>query len=199
MSSQEVRAKLREKFSVTDVKQREGAGRMKLDYIAGETVIQRLIEATADSPNGYAWQSQVVKIDEVERKKRNGETYQTWVAAVQGTLLIEGDAGSGVGAMENHDLDMALKSANTEALKNAAKNGFGVGLELWDKEYRETLSAQRRLLAGDEQAAKQAVWDIAKAAGANDSAAVAKHFDVSVGDLSDIEVLRDILKNEGVL
>ena len=199
MASTAVRAKLREKFSVSDVKQRQGAGSMKLDYVAGETVIQRLIDATKDEDTGYAWLSNIVSIQEVEREKRDGSKYKTWVAVVQGSLQIQGDVGTGMGAMENPEADMAVKSANTEALKNAAKNGFGVGLELWDKEYRETLSAQRRLLAGDEQAAKQAVWDIAKAKGATDSAGIAKLFDVSVGDLSDIEVLRDILRAEGVL
>lgn len=193
MASKEVRAALRAKFPATDVKQRVGAGGMKLDYVAGETVINRLLDATEGEDNGYAWQATVVKVEKVG---------DSWAAVVQGMLLIQGDMGTGVGAMVNKDVDMAVKSANTEALKNAAKNGFGVGIELWDKEYRDTLGQQRRLLGGSEAAMKQEVFKIAKERLGTErpsASAVAKVFNVSMGDLSDAEALKGILEAEGVL
>lgn len=195
MASQKVREALRKRFPADQVKQRVGAGSMKLDYVAGETVINRLIEATQDEDSGYAWQSRIVMV-ELQADGKN------WVAVVEGTLLIQGDAGSGVGAMKNPDVDMAVKSANTEALKNAAKNGFGVGIELWDKEYRETLGQARRALAGNEAALKSMVYDIAKerlGIARPSQAQVAEVFNVTAGDLSDAATLQNILRDEGRL
>jgi sugar phosphate isomerase/epimerase len=193
MASKAVREALRAKFPADQVKQRQGAGGLKLDYVAGETVINRLIDATKDEEQGYAWQSSIAHIEKVGDR---------WVAVVHGNLAIQGDIGTGVGAMENRDVDMAVKSANTEALKNAAKNGFGVALELWDKEYRETLGQQRRALAGSEAALKSMVFDIAKNkldTKKPTAAQVATLFDVSAGDLSDAATLRTILEDQGVL
>lgn len=193
MASTDVRAKLKARFPVEKVKQREGPGRKKLDYVAGETVISRLIEATADEDTGYAWLAQIQTLE------KQGETY---LAVVQGTLQIQGDAGTGVGAMRNPDPDMAVKSANTEALKNAAKNGFGVGLELWDAEYRATLGQKRRAIDGNEQAMKALVFEIAEekmGRKPKTAAEVAKVFDVSAGDLSEPATLRAILVDQGLL
>src|SRR6266576_3726823 len=193
MASKEVRLALKKKFPADQVKQRSGAGGMKLDYVAGETVIARLLAATEDEETGYAWSSRIVKVEKVGTD---------WCAVVEGQLLIQGDAGTGVGAMINRDVDMAVKSANTEALKNAAKNGFGIGLELWDKEYRETLGQQRRALAGNEAALKSMVFDIAKTklgVSKPTAAQVADLFDVSTGDLSEADTLRGILEAQGIL
>lgn len=193
MASIEIRQALRKRFPADKVKQRQGPGSTKLDYVAGETVIERLILATADQPQGYAWTARIVKVEKVEKG---------WAAVVEGQLLIDGDCGTGVGAMINSDVDMAVKSANTEALKNAAKNGFGVGLELWDKEYRETLGQQRRALAGSEAALKSMVFDIAKerlGKAKPTQAEIATLFGVEPGDLSDADTLKDILVGEGLL
>ena len=193
MASKEVRAALRERFAVGDVKQREGAGRKKLDYVSGDTVIQRLLDATAESEKGYAWTANPGFIEKQEDGK--------FAVVVSGTLLIDGDAGSGMGADIAADLDKAVKTANTEAIKNAAKNGFGVALELWDKDYRDGLAQTRRAVAGNEQAMKQMVFDIAKKklGGKPDSAAIAELFGIGVGDLTDPDVLSKILSDEGIL
>src|SRR6266576_3944350 len=192
MASKEVRLALKKKFPADQVKQRSGAGGMKLDYVAGETVIARLLAATEDEESGYAWSSRIVKVEKVGTD---------WCAVVEGQLLIQGDAGTGVGAMINRDVDMAVKSANTEALKNAAKNGFGVGLELWDKEYRETLGQRRKAIAGNEAAMKSLVFDLAKnmTGGKPTAKQVAELFGVTVGDLADAATLSTILEAEGVL
>lgn len=194
MASKELRFALREPFSPSEVKQRQGPGRTKLDYVAGETLINRLLTATAEEESGYAWSAQIHTLE------RQGEQY---LAVVQGQLMIAGDMGTGVGAMVNRDPDMAVKSANTEALKNAAKNGFGVGLELWDAEYRAQLDQRRRAAGGNEQALKALVFDIAKRRLGNDrptQAEIADTFQLaSPGDLSDPDVLAEILAAEGVL
>lgn len=193
MASKELRAALRKPFPATDVYSRKGAGDQTFDYIAGEKLLARLLDATADEEQGYAWQAVIQTLE----KQGN-----SWVAVVQGTLLIGGDMGTGMGAMINPDPDMAVKSANTEALKNAAKNGFGVGLELWDKEYRSTLGQRRRAAEGNEQALKSLVFDIAKAqldTARPTQADVAGVFGVEPGDLSDPEVLTNILAEAGVI
>lgn len=207
MASQEVRAALREPFPASEVKQRQGPGRTKLDYVAGETVINRLLSATADQPGGYAWQARVQTLERIVTvivDEDTGETSEStnYLAVVEGALMIDGDMGTGVGAMRNPDPDMAVKSANTEALKNAAKNGFGVGLELWDAEYRTQLDQRRRAADGNEQALKGLVFEIAKKK-LNEQrpsqAQIAELFSVNAGDLSDPATLGEILAAEGVL
>lgn len=206
MASKEVRTALSAPFPPEQVYQRQGPGGKKLDYIAGETVIRRLAEATKDqvfnsNEQGYAWNAQIHTLERIVTGEP-GEESTTFLAVVQGQLLIGGDMGTGMGAMRNPDPDMAIKSANTEALKNAAKNGFGVGLELWDAEYRTQLDQRRRAAGGNEQALKALVWDIAKKRWPDDSASaaqIAANFKVPVGDLSDPKVLATILEKEGVL
>jgi len=192
MASKELRADLRKPFPADEVRQRKGPGGKMLDYIGGEQVLRRLIDATAEQDSGYAWQITGMNVEKVG---------DAWAVTVCGNLLIGGDCGGGIGAMVNGDLDMAAKSANTEAIKNAAKNGFGVALELWDAEYRATLGEQRRLLAGSEQAMKQAVWKLAQKRDPNakTGAAVAKLFGLKAGDLNDPDVLKSILQDEGLL
>lgn len=193
MASKELRAALRAPFPPDKVYQREGPARKKLDYVAIETVLNRLLDATKDEDAGYAWQVTYCFTE------KNGET---WSAVVAGNLMIGGDMGGGVGSMTNRDLDMAVKSANSEAIKNAAKNGFGVGLELWDAEYRAQLDQRRRAAGGSEQALKALVFDIAKQrldTTKPSLAQIAELFNVDAGDLSDAESLAAILEAEGVL
>lgn len=192
MASKELRAKLRERFPADKVLQRDGGRVGKLDYVPIQTVIERLLEATAEQESGYAWHGNVVFINADEG-----------IVVVSGQLLIGGDSGFGVGSAKNKaDLDMAVKTANSEALKNAAKNGFGVGLELWDADYRAELRTQRQLVQGNEAALKQAVWDIARERLAKDKPSldeVAKLFGVKKGDLSDKDTLIGILEDVGRL
>jgi hypothetical protein len=189
MASTELRARLRKPFPVDKVYTRKGPGGKQLDYVAGETFLNRLLDETADEEFGYAWQvthQQVFQTDD------------GWAVVVAGQLSIGGDVGSGTGAMTNKDLDMAAKSANTEAIKNAAKNGFGIGLELWDAEYRDGLAQRRRAAAGNEQALKALVFQMAadKLGRKPKSAAeVAEALGVSVGDLSDADSLAKLLED----
>jgi len=133
---------------------------------------------------------------------RQDEDGKNWVAVVEGNLEAEGKSGYGVGGMRNPDVDMAVKSANSEAFKNAAKNGFGVALELWHEEHREGLKLARSAAGGSEAALKKAVFDLAKkqlGKAKPTVAEVAKQFGVEAGELSDKATLQKILEDQGVL
>lgn len=177
--------KLREKFPADQVKQRQGPGGSQLDYVPIETVLGRLLDAAG----GYSWMAGSPDV----RMTIDGSK---WVAIVSGVLEIDGKRGSGVGAMVHGDIDMAVKSANSEAMKNAAKNGFGVGLELWSEEHRATLATDRALAAADVPTMKKAVYDRAKE-GLNSASPspeqVADYFNVSVADLNKKASLKSIL------
>jgi|SRR5581483_5344952 len=177
---------LREPFPADKVKQRKGGGGKMLDYVAIETFLERLLDVAPD----YT----------IENANTYFKDDGTAVASLE--LVIAGKRGYGVGAMKNPDPDMALKSAVSEAIKNAAKNGFGVGLELWNEEYRKTLDSKRALLGGSEAALKREVFKIAREKTGLDKpsgAQVAKAFGRKAGELADPAVLREILEGEGLL
>jgi len=189
-----VLTRLRRKFPASDVKQRLGGGGKQLDYVAIETTIERMLEEVPE----YSWEGRIVNVAKDDT---------SWVAVVEGHLSIP-DAngfekrGFGVGAMKNPDVDMAVKSANSEAFKNAAKNGFGVALELWSEEHRESLKVARNAAGGSEAALKKAVFDLAKKQlnkAKPTVAEVAKNFGVEPGDLADKSTLQRILQEQGVL
>lgn len=181
-------AKLREKFPVEQVKQRPGGRGRMLDYVAIETVLERLLTVAPD----YAWELAFHLIE--------GTT-----ATIGGHLTIEGKSVLGVGSMTNNDLDMAVKSANSEAIKNAAKNGWGVALELWDEDHRQQLDAERQgvsssgnltVVRQDDELTelKNRVADIAVAAGANRTGpAIAAYFGIEVEKLQDRAVLEELI------
>lgn len=173
-------SKLREPFPVEQVKQRPGGGGKKLDYIPIETTLERLLTVAPD----YSWEGSV-------------EVLEDGTAVAQGHLMIDGKRALGVGAMKNSDLDMAVKSANSEAIKNAAKNGFGVALELWDEEHRADLETQRREVVSKLDTLKNRVADIAVAQGAERTGpAIAAHYGVSLEDLQDESKLEAIVAQE---
>ena len=184
--SSSVLAALREPFPADKVYQRQGPGGKKLDYISIETALGRVLDV---APN-YSIENGNVFVRE------DG----TAVASLE--VVIEGKRGFGVGAMKNPDVDMAIKSAVSEALKNSLKNGFGVGLELWDEAYRKTLDSRRQLASGSEAALKREVMRIARERTGLDrpsAAQVAKVFGRKTGELADTAVLREILEGEGLL
>ena len=181
--------KLRRPFPAGDVKQRQGGGGKTLDYVAIETTIERFL---TEAPT-YSWDGRVVMVS---------QDGNSWVAVVEGRLTAEGKSGFGVGAMKNPDVDMAVKSANSEAFKNAAKNGFGVALELWSEEHRENLKVARAAAGGSEASLKKAVFDLAKKQLGKTKptvAEVAKQFGVEAGELSDKATLEKILQDQGVI
>jgi len=189
-TTQDALTNLRRKFPASAVKQRQGGGGKTLDYVAIETTIERFLE---DAPE-YSWDGRVVMVSQNDKG--------SYVAVVEGRLTALGKSGFGVGAMVNPDVDMAVKSANSEAFKNAAKNGFGVALELWSEEHREALKVARTAAGGSEAALKKSVFDLAKqqlGKAKPTVAEVAKNFGVEPGDLADKETLQRILTEAGVL
>lgn len=176
-------SKLREPFPVEQVKQRQGGGGKMLDYIPIETVLERLLTVAPD----YSWEAELAHMD--------GN-----LAVVSGHLTIGGKRAFGIGSMSNRDVDMAVKSANSEAMKNAAKNGFGVALELWDEEHRADLETQRREVVQNEsrlETLKNRVADIAVAQGVERTGpAIAAHFGVTLEQLQDEDELEAIVAQE---
>lgn len=188
---------LRQPFPVEDVKTRAGGGGKTLDYVAIETVLGRLLDVAPE----YSWVAEIASFSP-RVTVVDGDEKTTYVAVVSGQLAIGEKVAAGVGAMVNPDPDMAVKSANSEAMKNAAKNGFGVALELWDAEYRSGLDRRRKLASGNAATLKQEVFKLAveRTGKAKPTAAeIAKTFGVSAADLSDVETLRGILETEGAL
>lgn len=124
---------LRRRFPPEYVDQRQGPGRKMLDYIAIETVLKRLLNVVPDY-NLEVLQHEIGHLP-------NG----VFLATVTCSLEIDGKRVAGVGAHTNNDPDMAFKSAYSEAIKNAAKNGWGIGLYLWDQDERDFVQYLRDL------------------------------------------------------
>ena len=186
-----------------------------MDYVAIDGYIRRFLDTLGLS---YDWRINQTTLEllPAELKTRSGK-YQ-YLAQVTGTLSIhgsrsamnqsgassawtEGTARSGVGADVSFDPDKAVKTAQAEAFKKAAHQ-FGVALELWDEDHRANLEVQRRLASGSEAALKREVFRIAKERLDVDkptAAQVAKLFGKKAGELADVEVLRAILTDEGLL
>jgi hypothetical protein len=166
-------------FPPEEVKHRRGPGGKDLDYVAIETVLQRLLKNAPD----FTWSARLVK-------------HEGSLAIVEGDLTIDGKSATGIGAMANADADMAVKSANSEAIKNAAKNGWGMALELWTEEGREVVARGRALASGDLSALKQEVFRRALEQGAEPNAeSVAAKLGVAVEDLQDLDKLKEILND----
>jgi recombination DNA repair RAD52 pathway protein len=135
------------------IKQREGAGKMMLSYIEGETVIRLLNEAFGE--NG--WSFQVVSKDVLQAEPKQATQYnqttrrsekllnedgtpklehQPPIVEVLGRLIVPGfgvreqfGTKSLIGG--SAEQEGAAKSATTDALKKCATL-FGIGLELYD-------------------------------------------------------------------
>lgn len=133
-SLKDVQDLLQQKFEVDDVKQRDGMGGLKLDYIPIDVVLNRLNSVL---PLGYSW-----AVDKTE-------IINGFVMLI-GTLTITLPDGSkiqrsGVGADTlGKDLDKSIKTAYAEAIKKAC-NTLGIGLYLWDTEERASIAKERRL------------------------------------------------------
>lgn len=175
-------AQLREPFPLDKIYSRQGPGGKTLDYVSIETVLERLI---AVAP-GYSIQGKVESIE--------GDS-----ATVSIQLTIGDKTAFGIGEMSNGSRDMAVKSATSEAIKNAAKNGFGVALDLWNAEYRDDVKAARALAGMNEAQLKAKVFGIARTKLDKDkpsAAEIGKLFDVPPAKLTDEDTLRAILVAE---
>lgn len=179
-----VAAELRDPFPPEKVKQRDGRGGLKLDYIAGEDILERYLNTSST----FTWD-----IQEVGFKDES--------VFIVGRLTVLSDGSviqrDGVGASQiRGELDDAIKTANTEAFKNAAKH-YGTGLYLWFEEEREKIAEYRK--NGDELLSlKKAVMKKAEKDMGSDLVEpedIAAFYDATLEDLQDAAVLRDILEN----
>jgi len=130
MTSETLVKDLMKPFPASDIKQREGAGRRTFDYIEGENVIERLIEAT-----GGAFDIEVVEgpilYERLAATSSKGERPISpfWQAKVRLTIPGLGTRTQiGTAVLENED---SAKGAVTDGIKKAATL-FGVGLQLYD-------------------------------------------------------------------
>lgn len=135
------------------IKSREGAGKMMLSYIEGETVIRLLNEAFGEE--GWSFQivdkyivptepKQMTEWDSATKKSRklfNADGTpklepQSPIAEVHGRLIVPGfgvreQFGTKILNGGASDQEGASKAAATDALKKCATL-FGIGLELYD-------------------------------------------------------------------
>jgi hypothetical protein len=187
------REALRAPFPADKVYQRQGPGGKKLDFISIETVLNRLLDAAP----GYSWvASAQINYPESYIDKDGDRITPNPIVATTGTLSIDGKSATGFGSHQNPDLDMALKSANSEAMKNAAKNGWGVMLELWDAEYRDDLEKNRKIQTASEASLKGDVFRIARERLGKDkptAVEIGTLFGVDPSLLTDVPTLRAIL------
>lgn len=196
-------SKLSAKFLPEQVKQREGGGGKKLDYISIDTVLNRLNEVLE-----FEWefhgQSTHLSPTVVTVK---GQEKDGYLAVVTGHLVVHTSEGPrwtfGVGAHRDVDPDMAIKSALAEAEKKAAQRR-GVGLYLWDEDAREELKEQRQAIKRkqadptklDLDELKLAVYEKAVEQGLEEHSAegLAEWYSVDVGDLQDEATLLELLE-----
>ena len=110
-------------LDLNNVKQRKGAGGRKLDYISGEHAI-----AEANRIFGFdGWSCETIHMECV---KESPITYIARVRVKAGGVTREGWGGD-----SSHDHEMAVKGAETDAIKRALRTfGNQFGLPLYDKE-----------------------------------------------------------------
>lgn len=173
----ELLERLREPFPVAAVRQRSQGG-TTLDYIDIAETIGRVLDVTEGSYTTEVVSSSCTPMD--------GQYF----ALVTMRVTVGDDFHDGVGAMVNRDPDMAIKTALAEAFKKAM-HYWGVGLELWSADHRETLALQRAAVAGDVTALKTLVFRQVRDAGADTSSAqaIADFYGVAPADLDDVEAL----------
>lgn len=136
LRNKELETTLDEKISRDVIRQRDGGGRKPLDYLETWYVIDRLNQVFGN----LNWDSETVDLIEVQ-----GQDKPTYRARVRITVLqklgegqylktIKEGFGYGRDKSANNPHEMAVKEAESDALKRAAmKFGRSMGLALYDK------------------------------------------------------------------
>lgn len=198
-ATKSVVAQLREPFPLDKIYARQGPGGKTLDYVSIETVLERLISVAPDYSIVGKVESLVFGRFSPNKNDEGDFTPLTPTAVVSVQLSIGDKTAFGIGEMSNASVDMAVKSATSEAIKNAAKNGFGVALDLWNADYRDAVGAARKRASMTEAQLKSAVFAIARTKLDKEkpsAAEIGKLFDVAPGKLTDEATLRAILDAE---
>jgi len=153
MENREIVEKLSRRFPVSEVKSREAAFGQRLDYVSQDQVIERLNSVLGSNWSVY-YNVDIHNIEAEITKKEDGKKIKVREkhlhAIVKAAIQIRIDdnlitkEGYGAENLEKPgtDVDMAIKSAQSSALKKAAVQ-LGVGLYLYDIEERNYISEQR--------------------------------------------------------
>lgn len=183
---------LREPFPVSQVRKNPQG----LDYVSIDGYLNRLLDVLGFDFDFTITQSSVELLPDT--MKTNSGKMQ-YLAQVTGQLSIGGATRAGTGADVSFDADKAIKTAQAEAIKKAC-HAFGIALELWDEEHRAKLARQRSITT--EAGVKREVWKIARDRTGKDKPSlkeVAAVFNREASELNDVDTLRTILVEEGVL
>jgi len=129
-------AALAERFPPEWHKQRQQGGQT-LTYVPTDKIIERL-----NAVLGTAWSWAVHKC-EINPQDKFAIAHGTLSYHVDGVSYSKDGVGMGQNSSAKVELDMLLKTANSEALKNAAKL-LGVGLYLYDEGERKEVEADMR-------------------------------------------------------
>lgn len=128
--------KLSARFEPGDHKQRSQGGQT-LTYVPTDKIIERL-----NATLGTAWSWSVHKC-EINPADKYAIAHGTLTYHVDGVTYSKDGVGMGQNSSAKVELDMLLKTANSEALKNAAKL-LGVGLYLYDEGERKEVEQDMR-------------------------------------------------------
>lgn len=107
----------------------------------------------------------------------------------------------GIGAAISFDPDMAVKTAQAEALKKACHQ-YGIALYLWHEDEREFVALQKKAIANDGDLKRLAVTHAQRALQTDEmptAEQVAKVLGIKKDALSDPASLREALVTNGVL
>jgi len=183
------------RFHPSEVKQRDGGRGLKLDYIDIPQTIKRLRNVLGMNVSWDIQETTLVPTDDGK-----------YLATVTGYLTVtEFDETEnkipaisrwgGVGAMVDRDPDMALKTAQAEAIKKAG-HGFQIALYLWDEEERNAIAAYRTASTSEDlNALKKAVAMQAKVRGVPTTPkALAEFYGVKEEELQNPKVLRELIE-----
>jgi len=172
-------------------------GGPELTYVSIDQTINRLNEVL-----GPAWSTNA-KSELREVAAANGRMQFLATCELHLSCMVDGypKTAYGVGAMQNRDPDMALKSALAEAIKKAAHQ-LGVGLHLWDKTTRARIEQKMTLAKASPAKLKATVYQLARDRLGKTKptmAEVAALFNRKAADMTDDNVNREILQEEGLL
>lgn len=124
-----VRAALDSNIPREAVKNREQAG-VKLSYLETWYVIDRLNQVLGTEN----WSHQVLTLTKLEEDKPTYMAHVRLTANIGGMITVKDGIGYGTGKGKYNAHEMAIKEAESDALKRAAKNlGRSLGLALYDK------------------------------------------------------------------
>jgi len=133
MDTLDIIKRLSEPFPREAIRQRQGGGGTRFDYIAGPDIIRRLTRATGGH---WDW---VIKSFEFRPLPAARSGAEQSLVVVMGELTIPGlgtRAGIGVQKVSESAGEDLVKGASTDALKKAATL-FGVALELYGPDFEE--------------------------------------------------------------